>query len=163
MDLDAASRDLLKVLDATFTWMRENEPERLDRPGWVLVGERMDDLRGALAVDLDAALDDSTTQGRTTDPETSTKAQTIASLRAGKSKHLLGEVFFDHPAGLTAEEAIEKAELTHQKSPWHRVSDLKIMKVIAPTGKTRLVSSGAEADILAMTEEGRQAWAERFR
>lgn len=40
---------------------------------------------------------------------------------------------------------------------WKRVSDLKNMNLIAPTGHTRLSREGREADIYEITESGREA------
>lgn len=161
-DLRKAAREAVEGFDLIWGWMESEEPHRLERSGWQILRKRTDALRSALEINLDAVLAPTASKGRGSDPHTSTKAKDVASIRAGKAKHLLGQVFFDHPSGLTAEEAVVEAELTHQKSPWHRVSDLKAMGLIAPTGEVRLATSGAEAEVLMMTPEGREKWRERF-
>lgn len=40
---------------------------------------------------------------------------------------------------------------------WKRVSDLKNMGFIAPTGRTRLSREGRESEVLEITEAGREA------
>ena len=161
-DLRTAAREAVQCFDLIWAWMEQEEPERLTRAGWQVLRMKTDVLRAAAEVDIKAALASTASKGRHGDPSTSTKAADIASIRSGKAKHLLGEAFLASPDGLTAEEAVVAAELTHQKSPWHRVSDLKAMGIVTPTGKTRLASSGAEAEILAMTLEGRRKWLEHF-
>lgn len=161
-DIRSAAREAIDGFDLIWQWMEREEPDRLERVGWQTLRMKTDALREALRIDIEKVLDQTASKGRSTDPDTSTKAKDIASIHAGKSKHLLGEVFLANPAGMTSEEAVIAAGLTHQKSPWHRVSDLKSMEVVAPTGQTRLVSSGAEAEVLAMTPEGREAWLGHF-
>lgn len=124
------------------------------------------DLQTALdvwrAAILDGGLDSSTGPARASDPSTSRRAATVASLRAGASKHKLGEVFYACPDGLTAEEAVKRAGLAGRGSPWHRVSDLEAAGILADTGIERSTSAGAAARVLAMTDRARSAWAARF-
>lgn len=97
---------------------------------------------------------------RASDPTTSHAAVKIATVRAtsARGKILLAFARADRHEweGLTAEGAVKMAELTHQRAPWKRVSDLKLAGLIKPTGARRKsVASGAEAEMLAITGLGR--------
>lgn len=163
-DVLRSSERLLKALDSMFSWIAESSPEKVDLPGFVYVRERADKLRESIAneVDFVKALQDEATAGRLTDPTTSTGAADVARIRSGSQKHKLCQVYFAHPQGLTAEEAVKLAALDKKSSPWHRVSDLKAAMIVRPTGRTRRTEAGVDAEVLSMTLAAADKWREKY-
>ena len=157
-ELRGALHNLLLIQDQLIARMRDEDPERLSLAGWRALQGRMAEARVALQADLDSA---TATQGRRADPSTSDQAVDLAVVRAGTHKYLLAEVYFNHSAGLTAEEAVHAAGLSERSSPWHRVSDLKQSGLLVYTGEVRPTRSGADAEVLAMTDEARATWRAR--
>ena len=72
-----------------------------------------------------------TPSARASDPETSKgfKTLTQASARGRLAWHFYNRTQ-PEPVGLTALEAVELADLTHQRSPWKRVSELLAVGII---------------------------------
>lgn len=107
-------------------------------------------------VDRDHAL------ARFSDPVTSHQADaalrkregTANQIKAGTHRHRALREIGHFGSGLTAEEV---ENLTGIKGVWKRVSDLKNMGFIAPTGRTRRSRSGREQEVLEITQAGREA------
>lgn len=109
-------------------------------------------------VDRDHAL------ARFSDPVTSHQADAALrtregdanTLRPGTHRHRALQCFlFDtYGVNLTADEVQVQTSI---EGIWKRVSDLKTMGFIAPTGHTRRSRSGREQDVLEITQTGREA------
>ena len=99
---------------------------------------------------------------RSTDPATSHLADAILrrregdanTIKPGTHRHRALQCFAEKP--LIAEDVLAK---TGVDGVWKRVSDLKKMGFIAPTGRIRVSRKGCKADILELTEKGRAALA----
>ncbi len=88
---------------------------------------------------------------RSFDPTTSfDAAKALGS--AGTRRRRLLETFVT--GDRTAEEAAARAGYTPADGAWKRVSDLKNLGLIAPTGSTRPGTSGREQDVLRITADG---------
>lgn len=104
-------------------------------------------------------------QARTTDPDTSNAAAADPRRRmraAGQVAELL-LAFADDPdegtpeEGYTAEQACNYVRMTtsHAVRPsWRRVSDLRRLGLVAPTGGVRRTSADLEAEVLTITTRG---------
>lgn len=105
-------------------------------------------------VDRDHAL------ARFSDPGTSrqsdaalrTREGDANTIRSGTHRHRALLCFYQ--ADMTAEDV---KVATGVDGIWKRVSDLKNMGFIAPTGHTRLSREGRESEVLAITHAGREA------
>lgn len=105
-------------------------------------------------VDQDHAL------ARFTDPDTSLASDALLrrregnanTIRKGTHRHRALVCFSAYPH--TADEI---QTLTGIQGVWKRVSDLKNMGFIAPTGHTRSSRSGREQEVLEITDAGRSA------
>lgn len=105
-------------------------------------------------VDRDHAL------ARFSDPVTSHQADAALraregdanTLRPGTHRHRALNAFVPHPS--TADEVQVDTGI---EGIWKRVSDLKNMGFIAPTGHTRRSRSGREQEVLEITQAGREA------
>ncbi len=96
---------------------------------------------------------------RATDPQTSVDASKLNGVRNGTTRVEIGWEFYHSPSGLTAEEALHN---TGRTRGWQRVSDLKVWGFLETTGETRPGVTGAQMEVLRMTDEGRAAWRNRF-
>jgi len=94
---------------------------------------------------------------RNTDPRTSRDAARDALPEMGSHRRRL-LIWFAAAgdAGLTADEAAERADLLHV-GYWKRVSDLKNNGFIRPTGKKRKGRKGSAQQVYAVTHRGRWA------
>lgn len=105
-------------------------------------------------VDRDHAL------ARFSDPATSHQADAALREREGKAnqikpgthRHRALEFFAIRP-----QTADDVQRMTGVEGIWKRVSDLKNMGFIAPTGHTRRSRSGREQEVLEITQAGREA------
>lgn len=162
--LVADAAKMVSVVNDLLAWILASKPELEDSPTIAYVrkwnGRLGQSVAGAF--DLERALVDSATRGRFSDPTTSDAAADVAKIRAGSQKQRLGEVYFQYPQGLTAEEAVKVAGLHGKGSPWHRVSDLKQAGVLRPTGRERETENGAMAEVLVMTILARTAWGNKY-
>lgn len=91
-----------------------------------------------------------TTLSRTTDPETSKAAAVRVDAAFMRGKLLAVFARGEH----TAEEASRAAGYTPADGAWKRVSDLKNLGLIEPTGTTRTASSGREQAVMRVTAKG---------
>jgi hypothetical protein len=94
---------------------------------------------------------------RTTDPQTSHDAAAARRPEIGSHRRRL-LIWFAAAgdAGLTADEAADKADLLHV-GYWKRVSDLKNQRYIRATGEKRPGRSGQLQQVYAITHGGRWA------
>jgi hypothetical protein len=90
---------------------------------------------------------------RATDPETSRQVNTI---KVGTHRAQLLEQYFYATLGLTDEEAGMRAALAgHEiRGYWKRCSDLRTLGLIEDLGIRRTVSSGSQAIVCAITQQG---------
>lgn len=105
-------------------------------------------LEGQMAIDVPGP------HARTTDPHTSHEAAHRLSDKTTIMRAMLAE-FARYENGLTAEWVCGLTD--HLNGGWKRVSDLKRLGYIEPTGKTVTGTSGRKQQLLAITEEGRAA------
>ena len=93
---------------------------------------------------------------RASDPETSRQASPI---RVGTHRALLLEQYSYATLGLTDEEAGMRAALAgHEiRGYWKRCSDLRTLGLIQDTGTRRTVSSGSQAIVCSITQDGLDA------
>lgn len=102
---------------------------------------------------IDALIDvDPATLARSGDPATSRTAAHRLRTAATRRRRLLAAYA---TGDRTAEEAARVAGYTPADGAWKRVSDLKRLGYIAPTGRTRPGSSGRDQEVLAITDAGR--------
>jgi hypothetical protein len=88
---------------------------------------------------------------RTTDPETSHKADRAnAPRRASQATRIL-RAYLDGPQ--TDEQA---SEIAGVPNGWKRCSDLRRLGYIIPTGETAVTSYGVEANVCRITDLGRE-------
>jgi len=160
--LASDAKKMVGVVDDLLEWMLSSRPDLEGSSTITYVQKWNDRLRESVTFDLESALDDSATRGRITDPTTTNAAADIAKIRAGSQKQKLGEVYFQYPQGLTAEEAVKVAGLHGKRSPWHRVSDLKMAGVLRATGRERATENNAPAEVLTMTLTARTAWRDKY-
>lgn len=162
--LVADATKMVAVVDDLLEWILSSRPDLEGSSTITYVQKWNERLRESAAAtfDLEQALEDSATRGRITDPDTADAAADVAKIRAGSQKQKLGEVYFQYPQGLTAEEAVKIAGLHGKGSPWHRVSDLKQSGVLRATGRERPTENDAMAEVLAMTLRARIAWGEKY-
>ena len=97
-------------------------------------------------------LDRDTAPARHSDPETSHAAAKMP-FRRNSQRHVLLAAYWGARSGLTDEEAAVAAEI-YKGCPWKRCSELREMGMIAPTGRTRASSMGAEQRVCAITAKG---------
>jgi hypothetical protein len=159
-----AFAELLTATRELVAFMRKTEPKRFERKGWKRIVGAIAAVEEAVGehVDLDELLEDWAAPGRITDPVTSSAAASVASIGSGSARFKVGAVYYEHPEGLTADEAVIAARLGDLRNPWRRVYDLKKMGVLVATGEQRRTTAGAMAEVLSMTEMARKEWAERF-
>lgn len=98
-----------------------------------------------------------TAPARRSDPSTSTEA--VRKLTSRNAVGKLALAFYKARVvygwdGLTTEAAVRLAGLESLSCPWKRVSDLKAAGIIEPTGETAPARSGADQQILTMTDHG---------
>jgi hypothetical protein len=106
-------------------------------------------------VDRDHAL------ARFSDPDTSRLADASLRVREGQANQVrrgthrhVALMAFAHDHQLTADEVQIHTGID---GIWKRVSDLKNMGFIAPTGHTRRSRQGREQEVLEITQAGREA------
>lgn len=97
---------------------------------------------------------DALPHARTTDPATSHEAAARLTDKHTMMRTLL-LVFAAHD-GLSAEEACRMAGYGPADGGWKRVSDLKNLGWILPTGNTTTSSQNRRVAVLAITAEGRE-------
>ena len=95
---------------------------------------------------------------RAADYETSTAAALKEPGRRTSQRVRIGQEFYDHPAGLTDEEACDLAGVPWRSSPWKRTGELRDLGYLEDTGETRATTSGSAAKVWRMTAVGRAAW-----
>lgn len=105
-------------------------------------------LEGQMSIDVPGP------HARDTDPHTSHAAAHHLSDKTTIMRAMLAE-FARYQHGLTAEWVCGLTD--HLNGGWKRVSDLKRLGYVKPTGKTVTGSSGRQQQLLAITEEGRAA------
>jgi hypothetical protein len=93
---------------------------------------------------------------RSSDPETSRQ---VNPMRVGSHRAILIAIYADSTLGLTDEEAAARALANgHEiKGYWKRCSDLRTLGLIQDTGTRRTVSSGSQAIVCSITQEGLNA------
>ncbi len=93
---------------------------------------------------------------RSSDPETSRQA---SPMRVGSHRAILIAIYADSTLGLTDEEAACRASAQgHEiKGYWKRCSDLRTLGLIQDTGTRRTVSSGSQAIVCSITQDGLDA------
>ena len=93
---------------------------------------------------------------RSSDPETSRQ---VSPMRVGSHRAILIAIYADSTLGLTDEEAASRASAQgHEiKGYWKRCSDLRTLGLIQDTGTRRAVSSGSQAIVCSITQDGLDA------
>jgi hypothetical protein len=93
---------------------------------------------------------------RSSDPETSRQ---VSPMRVGSHRAILIAIYADSNLGLTDEEAASRASAQgHEiKGYWKRCSDLRTLGLIQDTGTRRAVSSGSQAIVCSITQDGLNA------
>ena len=93
---------------------------------------------------------------RSSDPETSRQ---VSPMRVGSHRAILIAIYADSNLGLTDEEAASRASAQgHEiKGYWKRCSDLRTLGLIQDTGTRRAVSSGSQAIVCSITQDGLDA------
>ena len=93
---------------------------------------------------------------RSSDPETSRQ---VSPMRVGSHRAILIAIYADSTLGLTDEEAASRALAKgHEiKGYWKRCSDLRTLGLIQDTGTRRAVSSGSQAIVCSITQDGLDA------
>lgn len=97
---------------------------------------------------------------RFSDPDTSALADASLRVREGQANEIRQGTQRHHALVCFADGpkiADDVRSITGVDGIWKRVSDLKNMGFIAPTGHTSLSSQGREQDVLELTEAGREA------
>lgn len=90
--------------------------------------------------------------------ETSRLAAIYHYQRSGTQRRRIGQAFYDHPEGLTDEEAAGHAGIRPMSCPWKRCSELREDGFLEDTGTTRLTQQGSPAKVWRMTDAGRIYW-----
>ena len=91
-------------------------------------------------------------------PDTSYMASFWNGQHNGNQRVRIGWTYYRNLGGLTDEEAARTAGIRAASTPWKRCSELRQWHYISPTGRTRTTQSGCQADVCAMTPEGREIW-----
>lgn len=164
MTATEAVTELLQSTRELVAYMREVDPAKLNRGGWKRIVSAVAAVEEALGEygDLEEMLEDWTPPARVSDPTTSHEAASVASIGSGSSRFALARAFYENPAGLTADEAVDIAALGNLRNPWRRVYDLSGMGIIHATGTTRTTSAGAEGQVYVMAETARAEWAAKI-
>ena len=100
-------------------------------------------------------------QARRSDPKTSIEAAKLITAHAGTARVRLLVAHYDHPNGLTDEEACEYAGLSLASEYATRCSELMRCDLLRDTGDVRNSASGANRMVRRITGYGKDIVEER--
>lgn len=153
------AKKMVEVVDDLLSWILESRPDLEDGPVITYTRKHLDRLRDSANTqfDLDKAIEESAARGLTFDPETNQGAVDVAKIRAGTNKHRLAEVFYQHPEGLTATEAVLVAGLKVSRDVLRSAESLELMGALRGTGRDR-----SDERVFTMTIAAREAWRAKY-